>query len=122
LRWLATLLIVGREGERMRNRDQACSALTRNCVRAMALGVWVLLLLIGQLAFAQTETILHDFGSYYGDGSTPYAPLAPVFSSAGEFTGTTSAGGDGGGGTVFEIFPTNDYTEEVLHDFNCVPN
>jgi uncharacterized repeat protein (TIGR03803 family) len=155
----------------VRSYDYLRSGSARSFMWARALTVCCLSLLVGQHAPAQTEAILYSFGSYYGDATTPYAPLAPVFSSAGEFTGTTTAGGEFGGGTVFEIdssrdewlpfafggdpqtgyaphagvifsnleniygttyeggssygtvfeISSADYTEQVLHDFNCGP-
>ncbi len=92
----------------MRNCDSSHSALTYDCTRVTALAVCLLSLLVGHHAFGQTETVLHNFGAY-GDGATPYAPLAPVYSS-GAFTGATSAGGDFGGGTIFGIDSSGDET------------
>jgi uncharacterized repeat protein (TIGR03803 family) len=49
-----------------------------------------------------TQTILHSFGSG-PDGQIPYAGL--IRDAAGNFYGTTYAGGAGQGGTVWEIKP-----------------
>jgi uncharacterized repeat protein (TIGR03803 family) len=67
-------------------------------------------------ATAQEENVLHSFGPY--QGSTPAANL--IFDSAGNLYGTTSAGGIGSGGTVFELMPIvgGGWTEKVLHNFN----
>ena len=51
------------------------------------------------------------------DGEGPVAGV--VLDAAGNLYGTTTAGGDYGGGTVFELIPGNDgeWTEKVLHSF-----
>jgi uncharacterized repeat protein (TIGR03803 family) len=49
-----------------------------------------------------TETILYNFTSG-NDGGAPEAPL--IIGSNGSLFGTTSAGGTGGNGTVFELTP-----------------
>jgi len=49
-----------------------------------------------------TETILYNFTNG-SDGGAPEAPL--IIGSNGSLFGTTSAGGAGGGGTVFELTP-----------------
>ena len=61
-------------------------------------------------------TILHSFsdGTLSGDGNTPSAPL--IQGTDGNFYGTTSAGGGGSSGTVYEITPQGVYT--ILHSFN----
>src|SRR5580698_8187921 len=58
---------------------------------------------LAALAPAQTYTTLYSFCSEAGcaDGSTPYAGLLQA--SDGSFFGTTYAGGNNGGGTVFRI-------------------
>ena len=50
------------------------------------------------------EAVLHSFGSVATDGANPEAEL--IFDSAGNLYGTTSGGGDFGGGTLFEIIAT----------------
>jgi uncharacterized repeat protein (TIGR03803 family) len=50
-----------------------------------------------------TETTLYSFTGG-GDGSTPVGGL--VFDSAGNLYGSTTNGGSGGGGTVFELSPS----------------
>ena len=62
-----------------------------------------------------SQTVMHTFGGT-GDGASPSGPL--VADSAGNFYGTTSAGGIYGFGTVFEIKPAKTgYVEFVLHNF-----
>jgi uncharacterized repeat protein (TIGR03803 family) len=64
-----------------------------------------------------TETILHSFGSG-ADGSEPGA-VTPIIDASGNLYGTTSAGGDYGYGTVFELSPGvgGVWTETLLHSF-----
>jgi uncharacterized repeat protein (TIGR03803 family) len=63
------------------------------------------------------ETILHTFIFGSGDGVTPFAGL--VADTAGNFYGTTAAGGSFNGGTVFELSPITggSWTETVLFSF-----
>ena len=49
-----------------------------------------------------TETVLHDFGSFSGDGEHPFAG-SPILGSDGNFYGTTYYGGTENDGTVFEV-------------------
>ena len=51
-----------------------------------------------------TETLLHMFG-VGSDGENPSGPL--VMDKSGNFFGTTSAGGTGNAGTVFELSPAS---------------
>jgi hypothetical protein len=66
----------------------------------------VIVLVAGPRAAAQTETILHSFGSGT-DGVGPGVSL--VFDASGNLYGTSSSGGAYGtgttGGTVFELTP-----------------
>src|SRR6187402_1268561 len=62
---------------------------------------------------AQTYSILHSFGSVWGDGRLPKSSL--IQGSDGNFYGTTYNGGSTGCGTVFEMTPAGDVT--VLHWF-----
>jgi uncharacterized repeat protein (TIGR03803 family) len=66
--------------------------------------------LVGQSA--PQVIVLHNFtgGS---DGSVPQSPL--VQGSDGNFYGTASGAGDGGGGTVFQLTPAGGFT--ALHSF-----
>lgn len=66
-----------------------------------------------------TETILHSFGSDAGDGVVPF--LASLTSDAeGNLYGTTSQGGSSGGGTVFELSPSDGgWTENILYSFTA---
>jgi len=63
-----------------------------------------------------TESVLHSFDG--ADGSLPIAGL--IFDQAGNLYGTTTAGGDYGGGTVFELTSNGDgsWTESVLRSFS----
>jgi len=63
-----------------------------------------------------TEITLHSFG-LGTDGFGPVAGL--IFDSAGNLYGTTYLGGEGGGGTVFELTPNGDgtWTETTLYSF-----
>jgi uncharacterized repeat protein (TIGR03803 family) len=63
-----------------------------------------------------TETVLHSFGSFNGDGLNPRATL--IFDSAGNLYGTTTNGGVGSHGTVFKLSPGSaGWTETVIHNF-----
>jgi uncharacterized repeat protein (TIGR03803 family) len=65
-----------------------------------------------------TETVLYNFCSLINceDGELPYGGL--IFDSFGNLYGTTTMGGAGDAGTVFELSPTgNGWTETVLHNF-----
>ncbi len=63
-----------------------------------------------------TESILHNFGS----GTDGYQPEAGVvLDTAGNVYGTTEAGGTGGGGTVYQLMPSNGgWVENVLVNFD----
>ncbi len=61
----------------------------------------------------QGVTVLHDFGSATGDGTTPQGGL--VMDASGNLYGTTVNGGAYGLGTVFELSASGDY--RVLHSF-----
>ncbi|MGB7132646.1 MAG: choice-of-anchor tandem repeat GloVer-containing protein [Candidatus Sulfotelmatobacter sp.] len=75
-----------------------------------------LLLTVARPAHAQTEAVLYNFtgGS---DGGSPQARLTPDV--AGNFYGTTNAGGSSGSGTVFELSPNGSggWNETVLYSF-----
>jgi uncharacterized repeat protein (TIGR03803 family) len=65
-----------------------------------------------------TEKILHSFGSLaLDDGYQPSGGL--IFDAEGNLYGTTQQGGNGHGGTVFELSPKADggWTSGVLHHF-----
>ena len=59
------------------------------------------------------ESVLWSFGNGE-DGAIPTAGL--IFDTAGDLYGTTGAGGSGGGGTVFELSPSQGW-EQVLYNF-----
>jgi len=60
------------------------------------------------------ESVLYSFGTGT-DGATPYAGV--TLDSAGNVLGTTSAGGTGGYGTVFELIKANSWAESILYNF-----
>lgn len=64
-----------------------------------------------------TENILHSFSSNGADGYDPWGGV--VSDKAGNFYGTTNAGGTSGLGTVFRLAPgaSGEWTEQVLHSF-----
>jgi uncharacterized repeat protein (TIGR03803 family) len=64
-----------------------------------------------------SEKLLHSFNNLSADGIQPEAGL--IFDSAGNLYGTTSTGGAGASGTVFELKPGagGTWTETVLHSF-----
>jgi len=60
-----------------------------------------------------TEQTLYKF-QIASDGANPLGGL--IFDAAGNLYGTTSQGGSGGGGTVFELSPSGEtWTYKVLH-------
>lgn len=62
------------------------------------------------------ETLLHAFIGG-DDGALPAGGL--IFDMAGNLYGTTAGGGNGAGGTVFELTPLNgDWSESILYSFN----
>ncbi|MGA8429982.1 MAG: choice-of-anchor tandem repeat GloVer-containing protein [Candidatus Sulfotelmatobacter sp.] len=64
-----------------------------------------------------TETVLHTFSSDGIDGVRPDSGL--VFDSSGNLYGTTSAGGQYGLGTIYELSPGSNgtSTEQILYSF-----
>ena len=75
----------------------------------------------GQPASAQQEAVLHSFKSDTDSGNYPRAGL--IFDGAGNLYGTTSQGGRGGAGTVFELSPRpgGGWTGTVLYSFSPKP-
>ena len=67
---------------------------------------------------AWTETILYNFKSNILDAAYPSGGL--VFDAMGNLYGTTSAGGAGGFGTVFELTPTiaGGWEEHIIYGFH----
>jgi len=64
-----------------------------------------------------TATTLYDFPHPITDGEVPIGGL--VFDQAGNLYGTTSTGGSGSGGTVFELSPSGGgWTFSVLYSFS----
>src|ERR1700722_2974013 len=64
-----------------------------------------------------TQKVLHVFNLDGVDGCSPEANL--IFDTAGNLYGTTIYGGNGGGGTVFELTPSTGgtWSEQILHNF-----
>jgi uncharacterized repeat protein (TIGR03803 family) len=75
-------------------------------------------LMMATQAAAQTETILHSFGSPRLDGQRPTPGVA--VDGSGNIYGTTQFGGAYGYGMLFELSPSvgGGYTEKVIHSFN----
>jgi uncharacterized repeat protein (TIGR03803 family) len=64
-----------------------------------------------------TETVLYNFHNS-SDGQQPQAGLA--MDASGNLYGSTGMGGNGGGGTVFELMPSGgNYTFQVLYSLEC---
>ena len=65
-----------------------------------------------------SQTVLHSFGAFEGDGINPIGGL--IMDSAGNLYGTTSAGGADDDGTVYKLKKQSagGWTEDVLHSFN----
>jgi uncharacterized repeat protein (TIGR03803 family) len=66
-----------------------------------------------ELDTAGNLTTLHNFGAFFGDGQSPFAPL--VQDSSGNLYGTTQRGGTSDAGTVFKIDASGN--ESILHSF-----
>lgn len=80
-----------------------------------AIGVGTVFELVNS-AGTYTEQVLYSFTNSGGDGSYPYGGL--LADSAGNLFGTTSTGGAGFGGTVFELVNSSGtYSEKVLYGF-----
>ena len=60
------------------------------------------------------ETVLYSFGTG-ADGAVPYAGV--TLDSSGDVLGTTSAGGSGGYGTIFELNKQHSWAETVVYNF-----
>jgi len=60
------------------------------------------------------ETVLYSFGTGT-DGAVPYAGV--TLDSAGDVLGTTSAGGTGGYGTIFELSKQHSWAESIVYNF-----
>jgi uncharacterized repeat protein (TIGR03803 family) len=68
-----------------------------------------------KLSTSGTETVLHNFNAYAGDGLYPQGVL---IGSDGNLYGTTSGGGDADFGTVFKVEASG--TESVLYSFTGI--
>jgi uncharacterized repeat protein (TIGR03803 family) len=64
------------------------------------------------------EKVVHNFGSFAGDGLQPWAGL--IRDAAGRFYGTTIYGGRFGEGTVFRLDKNGKVT--VLYSFTGFPD
>ena len=60
------------------------------------------------------ESVLYSFGTG-SDGTVPYAGV--TLDSAGDLLGTTSAGGTGGYGTIFELNKAHGWAESIVYNF-----
>jgi uncharacterized repeat protein (TIGR03803 family) len=84
----------------------------------MAIFIVVMILAGGVLAVGQTERVVYRFQ----DGSDGFQPQGGLITDqAGNFYGTTSVGGVGGGGTVFQLSPPaqqgGHWSKTVLYSF-----
>jgi uncharacterized repeat protein (TIGR03803 family) len=61
-----------------------------------------------------SETIVHSFSGFQGDGGTPIGGV--IIDSAGNLDGTTSEGGSSNDGIIYELSP--DGAETILYSFN----
>jgi uncharacterized repeat protein (TIGR03803 family) len=62
-----------------------------------------------------SEKLLHNFTTNSKDGMFPYGPL--ILDKAGNLYGTTSQGGAGNNGTVFEMTRAGGWREKLLYAF-----
>lgn len=87
-----------------------------NALLLLTFTVWVLM---SSAQAASEYKVLHAFDPSKHDGGGLYDSLA--LDSKGNLYGTTSGGGQYDDGTVFELTPDSksDWTETILHDFNC---
>lgn len=83
--------------------DKAGSPLTTIVPKLQLVVVLGLLVMAGQIARAQTLTVLHTFTGENGDGATPYAGM--ILDREGNLYGTTELGGQGDRGTAFKLAP-----------------
>jgi uncharacterized repeat protein (TIGR03803 family) len=93
---------------------------TKDVLLGLKIVAIIALAVSSKCAFAQQEQILYSF-NFLGSTARGRTPLAGViFDASGNLYGTTSAGGQYGSGTVFELTPqtTGTWTETLLHSFN----
>jgi len=90
----------------------------------VTLAVLSTLLVALQPAQAQTETVLYNFCSQLNCADGLYPESSLTADGAGNFYGTTQAGGTNNGGAVFELSPNGiaGYDESVLYSFCSQPN
>jgi len=84
--------------------------------RSLLLSLALAVVLASSAAQAQTYTVIHEFSGY--DGAIP---TAGVTVKAGNLWGTTSAGGGGSGGTVYELLPGAPWRLVTIVDFADAP-
>jgi uncharacterized repeat protein (TIGR03803 family) len=92
------------------------SRLRSVCLRSALCLISLVLLLASSAAFAQVETILHDFIAL-PHGGIPESTL--IADSAGNLYGTTEFGGTYGYGTIFKLSANSSgkWTETILYNF-----
>lgn len=98
----------------MRSSNAFCA---NKLVRESILGLLfsLLVLALATSAYAQTETILYNFGAYSGDAGGPSRGL--IFDGAGNLFGS-AGGGASGNGAVFELSPVGGaWNETLLYQF-----
>jgi len=82
---------------------------------AASLALVIAALIFATTAVAQTEQVLYSFGG--PDGAAP--DWGVIAGASGTFYGTTTFGGSGEAGTVFELKPEKSgYEEEIIHGFS----
>jgi uncharacterized repeat protein (TIGR03803 family) len=86
-------------------------------IRSLTLSV---ILMSTAMAFAATETVLHNFTGGTTDGAWPKAGV--VFGPDGALYGATQYGGAYQDGTIYKLVPNSDgtWTETVLYSFSVV--
>ena len=79
-------------------------------------GDWGVVYELSPYGSGWTESLLYIFQNNDLDGAGPYGGL--IFDNAGNIFGTTTVGGQGFGGTVFELSPSNGgWKFKVLYSF-----
>ena len=106
----------------MQYHERLTSSFVRAAIFSMifALTILAMFSLSGTSAIAQTETVLHSFGSTTTDGLEPFASL--VMDGRGNLYGTTVYGGTAGLSTLFEMSPTagGGWKERILFNFHRI--
>jgi uncharacterized repeat protein (TIGR03803 family) len=86
-----------------------------SCGAVLLAAVSLLLLATAHPAFAQTETVLYNFGTNSPDGTQPYGGV--VMDKSGNSYGVTNGGGAYNGGAVYELSASG--TETLLYSFGA---